>query len=63
MVKFGRLGICKENVKLFMFLKSIAAYNLKVSRYIKLNDLMKIHEYQRSMSLFDLCKRSLHVQS
>ena len=30
---------------------------------LKLTDLMKLHEYQRSGSLFDLCQRSLHFQT
>ena len=37
-----------ENVKIIYFSKSTAAYNLKVGRCIKTNDLMKLHEYQMS---------------
>ena len=40
-----------------------AAYDLKVGCYTELNDLMKLHEYQRSRSLFDLPQRSLHFQT
>ena len=42
--------------------KTIAAYDLKVVSYTELNDLMKLHEYQRSRSLFDLPHKSLHFQ-
>ena len=41
--------------------KTIAAYNLEVGRYIKLNDLMKLHKFQRSRSLFGICQRSLRL--
>ena len=47
----------------FFFLKTIAAYDLKVGRCIELNNLMKLDEYHRSRSLFDLCQSSLHFQT
>ena len=46
-----------EKMKIIYFSKTIAAFNLKVSRCIELNDLMKLHEYQWSRSLFDLQER------
>ena len=36
------------------FLRTIAALGLKVARSIQLNELMKLSEYQRSRSFFDL---------
>ena len=36
-----------------IFSKTITAYDLKVGNYTELNDLMKLHEYQRSKLLFD----------
>ena len=41
-------------MKIIYFSKTIAAYYLKVICYTELNDLMKLHEYQRSRSLSDL---------
>ena len=35
----------------YLFSKTIATYDLKVGRCIELNDLMMLHEYQRSRSL------------
>ena len=46
-----------------IFFKTIAAYDLNVNRCIELNDLMKLHEYQRLVSLFDLRQRSLRFQT
>ena len=43
-----------EKSEIYLFSKIIAAYDLKVCRCIELNDLMKLNEYQRSKSLFDL---------
>ena len=34
----------KMEIIIFFFLKTIAAYDLKVGRCIELNDLMKLHE-------------------
>ena len=48
---------------LFFFLVLIAALGLKVALSIQLNELMKLSEYQRSMSFFDLGQRSLRFQS
>ena len=52
-----------EKVKNNNFLKTFAAYNRKVGKCIELNDSMKLHEYQRSRSLFDFNKRSLCFQT
>ena len=35
----------------------------KLTDALKLNDLIKLCEYQRSGSLFDLCQRSLRFQT
>ena len=37
-------------MKIINFSKIIAAYDLKVGSYTELNDLVKLHEYQRSRS-------------
>ena len=42
---------------------TIAALGLKVALIIQLNELMKLSEYQRSWSFFDLGQRSLRFQS
>ena len=47
--------------KLIYFSKTIAAYNLKVCRCNELNDLLNLHEYEKSRSFFDLCQRSLFL--
>ena len=52
-----------EKVKIVYFLVTIAAIGLKDARIIQLNKLMKLSEYQRSRSFFDLGKRSLRFQS
>ena len=48
--------------KLF-FLDTVAALGLKVAWSIQLNELMKLSEYQRSRSFFDLGQKSLRFQS
>ena len=45
------------------FLETIAALGLKVAESIQLNKLMKLSEYQRSRSFFDLGQRSRRFQS
>ena len=42
-----------------IFLETIAALGLKVACSIQLNELMKLSEYQRSRSFFDLGQRSV----
>ena len=61
-VKFGHIGFCMGKVKIIYFLETIAALGLKVAWSIKLNELMKLSEYQRSKSFFDLGQRSLRFQ-
>ena len=38
----------------YYFLETIAALGLKVGVNIQINELMKLNEYQRSKSFFDL---------
>ena len=47
----------------FYFLETIAALGLKIAISIQLNELMKLNEYQRSRSFFDLGQRSFRFQS
>ena len=49
-------------MKIIYFLETISALGLKVALSILLNDLMKLSEYQRSRSFFDLGQRSLRFQ-
>ena len=44
-------------------LETIAAIGLKVGLNIQINEIMKLNEYHRSRSLFDLGQRSLRFQS
>ena len=44
------------------YLETIAAIGLKVSLNIQINELMKLNEYQRSRTLFDLGQRSLRFK-
>ena len=50
-------------VKIIHFLETFAALGLKAARRIQLNEFMKLGEYPRSRSFFDLCQRSLRFQS
>ena len=50
-----------EKMKIIYFLETIAALGLKVAWIIQLNELMKLSEYQRSKSFFDLGQRSLRL--
>ena len=45
------------------YLEIIAPIGLKVDLNIQMNELMKLNEYQRSRSLFDLGQRSLRFQN
>ena len=45
------------------YLKISAAIGLKVGSNIQMNELMKLNEYQRSRSLFDLGQRSHRFQN
>ena len=61
--KFNLSLYMGKKKKIISFIKTIAAYDLKVGRGIELNDLMNLHEYQRSRSFFDLCQRLLGFQT
>ena len=50
-------------MKIIYFLETIAALGLKVASSIQLNEFMKLSEYQRSRSFFDLDQKSLRFQS
>ena len=63
MVKFGHIGFCMGESENYYFLETIAALGLKVGLNIQINKLMKLNEYQRSGSLFDLGQRSLRFQN
>ena len=62
-VKFGHIGFCMGKVKIIYFLETIAALGLKLTWSIQLNEFMKLGEYSRSRSFFDLGQRSLRFQS
>ena len=63
-VKFGDIGFCMgKSENYFFFLETVAALGLKVALSIQLSELMKLSEYQRSKSFFDLDQRSLRFQS
>ena len=47
----------------YYLLITIAALGLKVALSIQLNEFIKLSEYQRSRSFFDLGQRSLRFQS
>ena len=50
-------------MKIIYFLETIAALGLKVASSIQLNEFMKLSEFQRSRSFFDLDQKSLRFQS
>ena len=52
-----------ESENYLLFLELIAALGLKVAWSIQLNEVMKLSEYRRSRSFFDLGQRSLRFQS
>ena len=56
-VKFGDIGFCMGKVKIIYFFWNCCSLR------IQLNELMKLSEYQRSRSFFDLGQRSLRFQS
>ena len=43
--------------------ETIKIYGIKVGIFSTLNEYMEVYMYQRSMSLFDLCPRSLRFHS
>ena len=50
-------------MKIMYYLEIIAAIGLKYGSIIQMNELMKLNEYQKSRSLFDLGQRSLKFQN
>ena len=58
-VKLGHIGFCMGKSKIIYFLETIAALGLKVSWSIQQNKFIKLSEYQRSRSFFDLGQKSL----
>ena len=62
-VKFGHIGFCMGKSENYYLSITVAALGLKVAWSIQLNEFMKLSEYQRSMSFFDLGQRSLRFQS
>ena len=62
-VKFGPLAFAWAKVKIMYYLETVAAIGLKLFLNIQINELMKLNEYQRSRSLFDLGQRSLRFQN
>ena len=65
-VKFVTQAFVRAKVKIlffFSFFETIAAIGLKVGLSIQLNKLMKLKEYHRSRSFFDLGQRSLRFQN
>ena len=49
--------------KIMYYLETIAAIGINVGLDIQINELMKLNEYQRPRSLFDLGQRSLRFQN
>ena len=43
------------------FSETIVVYDIKVGKFIQLNEYMKLYEYQRSRPFIDLCPRSLRL--
>ena len=43
------------------YLQIIAAIGLNVGSNIQMNEFMKVNEYQRSRSLFDLGRKVTHI--
>ena len=63
-VKFDDTGLCMGKSENYLFfLETNAALGFKVAWSIQLNEFMKMSEYQRSRSFFDLGQRSLRFQS
>ena len=50
-------------MKIMYYFKTIAAIGLKVGSSIQIIELMKLNEYQRPRSLFDLGQSSLRFQN
>ena len=52
-----------SKVEIIYYLETVAAIGLKLVFNIQINELMKINEYKRSRSLFDLDQRSPRFQN
>ena len=50
--------VCEKG-NIMDFSETIVVYDIKVGRFIQLNEYMNLYEYQRSGSFIDLCPRSL----
>ena len=50
-----------ENSNIMDFSETVVVYDIKVGRFIQLNDYMNLYEYQRSRPFIDLCPRSLRL--
>ena len=50
-------------MKIIYYLETVTAIGLLVGLSIQMNELMKLNEYQKSRSLFDLGHRSLRFQN
>ena len=57
-VKFCRLGFCMGKGENYLFSKIVPAYDLK-----EINKEMKLHDYQRPRSSFDLGQRLFRFQN
>ena len=56
-------AIAWAKVKIIYYLETITAIGLEVGLNIQINELMRLNEYQRSRSSFDLGHRSLRFQN
>ena len=50
-----------EKVSIIDFSENIVVYDIKVGRFIQLNEYMNLYEYQRSRSFIDLYPRSFRL--
>ena len=50
-----------EKSNIMDFSETIVVYDIKVGRFIQLNEYMNLYEYQRSRPFIDLCARSLRL--
>ena len=50
-----------EKRNIMDFSETIVVYDIKVGRFIQLNEYMNLYDYQRSRPFIDLCPRSLRL--
>ena len=50
-----------EKSNIMDFSETIVVYDIKVGRFIQLNEYMNLYEYQGSRPFIDLCPRSLRL--